>query len=150
MPFPAKVQLVQRESGEQFYINFPSALIEPLTTPKARPPSGSSRKGPTSACAVPLRKTAILLDSFERILDQSASGLPAAMRHILAQIVCLGTQPATSLLTGSGRRQQDWPAGDRLDSRHRIESDALSVSVRQNQLDLPPHNSPAVVMVPPS
>jgi hypothetical protein len=30
MPFPTKVQLIQRQSSEQWYINFPSALAQAM------------------------------------------------------------------------------------------------------------------------
>jgi hypothetical protein len=90
------------------------------------------------------------LSSFQHILDLATSGLPAVMRdrlarHILAQIVCLGTHSVTSLLSSSGRLALDWSADYRMYSRQRIEPDALFASVRRNLLDHLPEDSPAVV-----
>ena len=66
-------------------------------------------------------------------------------RHVLAQIVCLGTHSVTSLLSSAGRLAQDWTADYRMYSRERIEPDALFASVRQNLLDHLPQGAPAVV-----
>lgn len=66
-------------------------------------------------------------------------------RHVLSQIVCLGTHSVTSLLSASGRLAQDWTADYRMYSRERIEPDALFAAVRHHLLDHLPENSPAVV-----
>lgn len=66
-------------------------------------------------------------------------------RHVLAQIVCLGTHSVTSLLSSSGRLAQDWSADYWMYSRERIQPDALFAPVRQDLLDRLPEDSPAVV-----
>ena len=35
MPFPTKVQLIQRKSSEQWYINFPSAVAQAMDFSKS-------------------------------------------------------------------------------------------------------------------
>lgn len=55
-------------------------------------------------------------------------------RHLLAQIVCLGTHSITSLLSASGRLDEDWTSDYRMYSRRRIDPDALFASVRTNML----------------
>jgi len=66
-------------------------------------------------------------------------------RHVLAQIVCLGTHSVTSLLTCSGRLARDWTADYRMYSRQRVQPDALFAAVRQHLLDPLPEGAPAVV-----
>jgi hypothetical protein len=66
-------------------------------------------------------------------------------RHVLAQIVCLGTHSVTSLLTCSGRLARDWTADYRMDSRQRVQPDALFAAVRQHLLDPLPEGGPAVL-----
>ena len=50
MGFPTKVQLINRKASEQWYINFPSAMLRPWSFPKAKPSSGSSKTKPFSRC----------------------------------------------------------------------------------------------------
>lgn len=66
-------------------------------------------------------------------------------RHLLGQIVCLGTHSVSSLLSSAGRTHQDWSADYRMYSRDRMEPDRLFAVVRQNLLGHLPACSPAVV-----
>jgi hypothetical protein len=67
-------------------------------------------------------------------------------RHLLAQIVCLGSHSITSLLTASGRLQHDWTADYRMYARDRVPPAALFAAVRQHLLDaLPSPTAPALV-----
>lgn len=66
-------------------------------------------------------------------------------RHLLAQIVCLGSHSITSLLSSSGRLQHDWTADYRMYSRQRVPPGALFAAVRQQLLDaLPCPTQPAL------
>lgn len=67
-------------------------------------------------------------------------------RHLLAQIVCLGTHSVTALLTASGRLQQDWSADYRMYSRQRVDPESLFATVRSHLLaDASDPHQPAVV-----
>lgn len=67
-------------------------------------------------------------------------------RHLLAQIVCLGSHSITALLSASGRLQHDWTADYRMYARDRVSPDALFAAVRQHLLDtLPSPTQPALV-----
>lgn len=46
-------------------------------------------------------------------------------RHLLAQLVCLGTHTITGLITAGGRQFQDWSADYRMYSKGRIKTDGL-------------------------
>ena len=90
------------------------------------------------------------MTALQQLLEEATADLPERMRsrlarHVLAQIVCLGTHSVTSLLSASGRLAQDWSADYRMYSRQRIEPDALFASVRRNLLDRLSEDSPAVV-----
>ena len=65
MPFPTKVQLIQRKASEQWYINFPSALAQAMDFSKGETVEWSVHdkahlilhRPDAPASRVPLKKT---------------------------------------------------------------------------------------------
>lgn len=65
MPFPTKVQLIQRKASEQWYINFPSALAQAMDFTKGETVEWSVhdkahlilRRPDAPPSPVPLKKT---------------------------------------------------------------------------------------------
>ena len=70
-----------------------------------------------------------------RLLVCASAGMSTAMaqrlqRHVMSQLVCLGTHTITAVLCTSGRQQHDWSADYRLYGRDRVDPEALFCSVR--------------------
>ncbi len=81
-----------------------------------------------------------LLDGIEEILDSVSSAVSSCqrervVRHLLSQMVCLGTHTITGLLSTCGRQFRDWSADYRLYSRDRIDPEKLFAGVRKCVLD---------------
>ena len=50
MGYPTKIQLIAREKGNQWYVNFPNALAEAMASRKAKLLSGKSNLCRLSEC----------------------------------------------------------------------------------------------------
>lgn len=64
-------------------------------------------------------------------------------RHILAQLVCLGSHTLTGVLTTCGRQARDWSADYRMYARDRVRPDDLFGTVRTHLCQ--EHTGPVVV-----
>lgn len=161
MGFPTKVQLINREKSQQWYINFPSAIaqamefqrgetVEWIIEDKAQlvlrrlspPPSALKKKTPGT-----------LMDAFNELWEQTRPAFAQertwerAKRLALSLLVCLGRHTITGLITTAGGQFEDWSADFRLFEEERFDPASLFRVVRQAVQQHLDAQSPFVVLM---
>ena len=151
MPYPTKVQLINRKNSKQWYIHFPSAVAQMMDFFKRRSggvvaarPKYSCAGSAGSAAFVAKKNETKLLSNIESLITES--GQPERVRrHLLSQLLCLGRHTITGLLGTHGRLFEDWSADYRLYQSERCDSWAIFRSVRQRLTAQLQQDEPLVV-----
>jgi len=154
MGYPTKVQLIQRQGSQQWYINFPAPIAQAM----------EFAKGEVVEWVIHDRRTLLLhrtevrqdkkndslldafLDLWEQDMDVFAQHRTweRAARLGLSQLACLGPHTVTGLLWTAGRTDVDWSADYRLFSQDRWDAQRLFDSVARGVLDFLGDDQPLV------
>ena len=158
MGYPTKVQLIQRKSSEQWYINFPAAIAHAMDFSRGETVEWSIEDRSLlalrrlNAPPSPFKKNSTsILASIQQLWRECSAAFDQrrvaerAEALSLSSLLCLGRHTITGLLTTCGQQFQDWSADYRLFSRQRLPMQDIFAVIRRAVLQQLPAQGPLCV-----
>jgi len=162
MGYPTKVQLIERQESQQWYINFPAPLAQAMEFEKGEViewviqdkqtlvlhRTGRQQAGRRGGD--PKKKTIGLLPHLNELWDECMEAFcqqrtgERARRMAVSQLACVGRHTVTGLLYTAGRQFVDWSGDYRFFSRDRWDSHRLFAPVTAGILEFLPADAPFV------